>query len=279
MKKYQKILICALLLFFIFGFINIKTAKAISIEDKARIIEEIKAQLVIIIDKITEIQRQLNELIESEETGTIKSITLISPNGEEKWETGKTYDIKWNSSGYPSDSKVQIKLLDERYSQILEQSELNIIETANSGLYNWKIPDALNGHPLYGSLYKIAVYIGEGNEKKSDESDSYFIVSAAVPFYLNMVSPNGGEILKVGEIYTIKWDSLGTENYKASIVLTKSDRVHLTIAEKVPNNSFYNWEISQGLYGSDYKILINIYGSSGNLVVWDSSNYNFTITQ
>lgn len=283
MKKHQKLLISAFLLFFIFGFINVKTAEAITAEDKTRIIEEIKAQLVIIIEKIAEIQRQLNEIIESEEANeeisVVDSISFVSPKGKEKWEVGKNYEIQWTTSGYSSNLKVKIKLIDDRYDQNYIAYELSIAETDNNGAYNWRVPDLLNGYALYGSLYKISVSIGEGDDEKTDTSNNYFTIAQAIPSYLNIISPNGGEILKVGETHTIKWDSLGTENYKASIMLKKSDINYLTVVENIPNNNFYDWEVNQGLYGTDYKILINTYDSSENLVVWDLSNYNFTIIQ
>ncbi len=98
MKKYQKLFIGVILLFFVFGFVNIKIAKAITIE-------EIKSQITTILAKIAEIQKQIDEL-KKEEESTTKSITLISPNGGEKWEVGKTYNIKWNASGFSSDSEV-----------------------------------------------------------------------------------------------------------------------------------------------------------------------------
>jgi len=279
MKKYKKLLIGTVLLILIFGFVGVKEVQAITIEERNRIIEEIRTQIVTMLAKLAEIQRQLNELIEREKASAIKLIVLTAPNGGEKWEVGRTYDIKWNSSGYPSDSKVKIELIDERYDQNSLAYELNITETNNSGVYSWKVPDLLQGFSLYGSLYKIAVSIEKEGEEKSDTTDNYFIIAQAIPSYLNIIFPNGGEVLQVGKTYTIKWDSLGMETYKVSIILKKSDIIHLIIAENIPNNSFYNWKVSQGLFGSDYKMLINIYDNNGNLMAWDSSNYNFTIIQ
>lgn len=272
MKKYQKLLIGIVLLFFIFGFVNIKTVKAMTIE-------EIKAQIVVMLEKIAKIQKQLDELIKNEATQKSKSIAIAFPNGGEKWEVGKTYDIKWNITGYSSDSSVQIKLLDERYDQSSNASEIVITNTTNSGIYSWKIPDLLNGYELYGSLYKIMVYIGEGNDKKSDTSDNYFIITKPMFPYLNVISPNGGESWEAGKSYTIKWDSLGLENYKVHIALERQNITQLIINQDVPNNSYYNWNVPQSLWGSDYKVSISIRDNQWSLMAQDSSNNIFSIVQ
>jgi len=274
MKKYQKIIAITFLLFFAFTFVGVKKAKAITLE-------EIKAQITIILAKIAEIQKQIDELKKEEKSAAPKSITLTSPQGMEKWEVGKTYNIKWDITGYSSDSKVQIKLLNERYDQNSSASEIVITDITNNGLYIWKIPDLLNGYELYGSLYKIAVSVGEGTDKKSDTSDNYFIITKTMYPYLNVISPNGGEALETGKIYKILWDTLGLEDYKVKIVLEQNLQNNfipqLIIAQDIPNNSYYNWEVPKSLFGNNYRILISIRDNQWNLMAEDLSNNDFSI--
>lgn len=272
MKKSQKIIIGIILILFLASFGAVKTAKAATIED-------IKAQIVILLAKIAEIQKQLDELIKSE-SGAEKSIALVSPNGGEIWQNGGIYEIKWTSSGYSSDEKVKIAILDGRRQTTSVDYELDVADTTNSGLYSWTIPLKSEGFALYGGLYKIIVYIGEGASQKSAVSQSYFTISLPVPAYLNLISPNGGEILQTGTSYTIKWDSLGMENYKIKIILKSNEIVYAVIADNIiPNRNFYEWTISQNLYGSGYKIQIEAYNEYGSLVGQAVSNNNFTIIQ
>ena len=233
--------------------------------------------------KIAEIQKQLDELIEKETKIAPKSVALASPIGGEKWEVGKTYDIKWNTTGYSSDSNVQIKLLDTRYEGNSTKSETTIINTTNNGVYSWEIPDLLNGNRLWGSLYKISVSIEEGSDKLSDVSDSYFSITTSEYSYLNVIFPNGGETLKVEETYTIKWDSPGWEGYKVDITLKQNLLAPLaprSIASRITNNSYYDWEIPQNIpAGGYYRISVRIYDNYGNLVAYNQSSNNFSIAR
>ncbi len=272
MKKSQKVIIGAILILFVAFFAGPKTARSITIE-------EIKSQIAVLLVKIAEIQKQLNELIKSETPTVEKSVALISPNGGEIWQNGGTYEIKWASSGYSSAEKVKIAILDDRKQTTSVGYELDVADTANSGFYSWAIPTKLGDFALYGGLYKIVVYIGEGNDKKSAISQSYFTISLPVPAYLNLVSPNGGEILQAGSPYTIKWDSLGMETYKVNITLKTFEQNYVTIASNIPNKNFYEWTVPQNLYGSGYKILIEAYNDYGTLIVQSVSNNNFTVIQ
>jgi len=270
MKKYQKIIILAILIFFAFGFLNIRAARAITLE-------EIKIQLAIILEKIAEIQKQLNELIEQQTAQTPKSITLKLAEGE-KWEVDGTYDIKWESTGYASDEKVKIKLLDERYDESSDAYELGVTETTNSGSCGWTIPTLLEGKELYGSLYRIAVYIGEGENEKSDISGSYLKINKPMFPYINVIYPDGHEFLTIGKSYTIKWDSLGWENYNVKISLKRDNIVRLVIADNIPNNGYYDWEVPGIVQGARYKVTIDIYDFTGYLLATNSSDNYFTIT-
>lgn len=283
--RYKKILTFLFLVLFVSGFVSIQMANAMTLDEIKIQIDAIaikikQLQIDLLTAKIKELQKQLDILIKNEpttSTSTVKSIAIISPN-DETWAAGKTYDIKWESSGYSSETNVQIRLTDDRYDKILPRSNLKIADTTNSGIYSWKVPDLLESYPLYGSLYKIVIDINDGSDEKSDTSN-YFTISQAIPSYLNLISPMDGEILKTGENYIIKWDSLGMENYKINITLQKANSSYTTIANNIDNNSFYEWKVNLGLFGSDYKILIEAYDNNGTLINRDLNDYNFTIIQ
>jgi len=108
---------------------------------------------------------------------TPKSITLISPNGGERWEVGKTYTIRWEAPGYTPDTSVQIALRVAGVDPNLSSGEATIANTKNTGSYTWKIPAQLEGMVLgAGNVYKIIIRIAGGGPGKYDLSDEYFSI-------------------------------------------------------------------------------------------------------
>ena len=109
-------------------------------------------------------------------------VKIISPNGGDVWEVGKTYQIKWDASGYSPTSKVSIGLRDSRYSPNLSSGENTIARNIpNTGSYNFAVPTSmgtLSEGALGGdSVYTIVVYVdGGGAVSKFDESDAPFSI-------------------------------------------------------------------------------------------------------
>lgn len=104
--------------------------------------------------------------------GEIKKsyIKVISPNGEEIWIEGKTYDITWGSSGI---EKVDIQVA--RVGKDLGNVATGI--DAKLGKYSWKIP--IGYVTSLGmskpDLMRIKIYDTE-NQNISDFNDKYFII-------------------------------------------------------------------------------------------------------
>jgi len=121
----------------------------------------------------------------------IKSITILSPNGGEKWQKGSTQTIKWNSSNV---SQIYIKL--RKGSDTYSGSEgvvSNII--SNNGSFQWNIPKTLPD----GSDY--AIRLVEATGAVLDDSDASFsIVSAGLVSFNapEMVYPVDGQNLTYG---------------------------------------------------------------------------------
>lgn len=100
---------------------------------------------------------------------SVTAITVLSPNGGEKYESGKTYDIKWSSN---STKNVDIGLIEgsKESGQGAGYVALNI---PNSGIYKWTIPSSLNT-----GQYRIFVRpVGEGSVE--DTSNSTFTITVA----------------------------------------------------------------------------------------------------
>lgn len=247
------------------SFIGFMPAKAISVSD-------IQAQLAIILAKIVEIQAQLDILKaqEAQSGNTIvtaeKSLSVSAPASGEVFSVGKNSNITWNSSGFSSSAIAQIKLSDGREATDSYYRELTIVSAMpNSGSYTWEIPDLLSGREIFGSLYKIVVYITDGNETKSAAS-SYFSISKPMNPYVKIVSPNGGETWQAGKTYTILWDTLGLSDGKIDIDVINPNGVALydrQAAFNIVNTGQFDWKIPADLFGN-YKIKISAFDKSRN---------------
>ncbi|MFZ2167291.1 MAG: Ser-Thr-rich GPI-anchored membrane family protein [Minisyncoccia bacterium] len=104
---------------------------------------------------------------------TTKSITVIYPNGGETLQAGKTYVVRWNSSGLTDQDNVYIGIQDMN-DTYFSGTTINAGETLiTQGQYNWTIPT------LYkeGSKYKISVYTNR--QTYIDSSDNYFTIQTA----------------------------------------------------------------------------------------------------
>lgn len=97
------------------------------------------------------------------------SITVLSPNGGEKWQKGSTQTIKWNSNNV---SQIYIKL--RKGSDTYSGTEGEVSKTiANTGSLQWTIPTTLPD----GDDYAIRVI--DSTTLNLDDSDAPFSVVAA----------------------------------------------------------------------------------------------------
>jgi hypothetical protein len=94
-------------------------------------------------------------------------------------------------------------------------------------------------------------------------------------------SPNGGEVLNVGQTYTITWTSSGNFT-SCEIILYNSAGIDEVIAGSVPNTGSYNWTVSASgdslnlAVPNQFKITVIPRTSTGGTVA-DSSDAYFTI--
>lgn len=96
------------------------------------------------------------------------SINIISPNGGEKWEVGKTYPIKWESVKV---EKVAIELVGPETKQKI------IVLSDNPGFYNWTIGSDI----VPNDKYKIQVTAYDTYLSVSDLSNDYFSIIPLIP--------------------------------------------------------------------------------------------------
>ena len=93
------------------------------------------------------------------------TITVISPNGNEEWDRGNSYDITWTSNDFTDDVKIELfQLNSEDYSVLISSTD-------NDGSWQWYIPS----EQVIAYDYKIR--ISDANDGSPyDESDAYFSI-------------------------------------------------------------------------------------------------------
>lgn len=110
-----------------------------------------------------------------------KSITVISPNGGEKWVQGKTYPIRWESDGV---EEVDIYLLtydaQGNYVAMTTGGSYPIASNVNSenGSYSWFISTEVAFEDFaYHKVSIVAKDVEIGEIHLSDMSDNYFSIT------------------------------------------------------------------------------------------------------
>jgi len=135
-----------------------------------------------------------------------KVVKVISPNGYEQWEKGKTYNILWEG---PTDVAWSGNSVTINLYKIVNDNLLFVKEIAErlplqiNGSYSWAVPTSLD----LGANYRIRINYGNSNSDNSyDLSDYPFIIKdAEVGQSIQLTYPNGGETFTQGASNIIKW--------------------------------------------------------------------------
>ena len=108
--------------------------------------------------------------------GTLK---VTTPNGGQKWSTGKEYTLKWNKGNAGSFVKIELLKSGKAYKTI-------IVKTKNDGRHRWEIPSSV---PT-GRAYKIKV-TSVSKQTVKDQSDNNFTITKTST--TSSESSSGGE--------------------------------------------------------------------------------------
>jgi len=96
--------------------------------------------------------------------------------------------------------------------------------------------------------------------------------------FVQVVQPNGGEVLNVGSVYRITWNSTSDID-KVTIGYKSCDGCLDWIATNIPNVGYYDWNVFVGnTSNTQFKIYIIGY-DTGVGSITDVSDNNFTVLQ
>lgn len=190
-------------------------------------------------------------------------VDLSSPNTALTFLIGTTQQITWQSMFV---SNVNIE-----YSIDAGVNWINIVSNNISSdgynSYNWTVPNT----PSNLCLIRIS---DASNSTVSDASQSAFYIVAP---YLEMVQPNGGEVLAGGTYFTINWTGYINSNYVNLAYSTNNGGAWNTIATNLYHyngyNNSYNWFIAN-VNSANCRIRVS---QVANPTINDESNNTFTI--
>jgi hypothetical protein len=192
------------------------------------------------------------------------SIKVTTPNGGQKWKTGKSYTLKWTHKVSHYDRvKIQLLKSGKHYKWIST--------SASKFGHRWKIPSTV----ATGNDYKIKI-TSTSDTTVTDTSNKNFTIINSDNSKLTVTAPNGGQKWKAGKSYTLKWTHKKA-GAKVKIQLLKSGKQYKWISKSTKNDGKHVWKIPSAVAtGSVYTIKIT---STSKKTVTDTSNSKFTITK
>lgn len=206
------------------------------------------------------------------ESQTVTKTSVVFPNGGENWSIGKVYGIKWNynsdaSPNEPIPTSISLKKVNGSIeTKILTIAEKNAFTTPGTNIYYWIIPKQIET----GS-YKIEVFVhSQSFSWESDISDNTFSITASTDTSfegIRLTSPIGGELIRAGDVFPIKWEYKSSTALKDGIptviLLQKYDGRFtdvLTIAnvKTLEGENTFNWTVPMLETGMNYRLLIKL---------------------
>ncbi len=175
------------------------------------------------------------------------TITVLSPNGGEKWAAGSTHLISWKSNVL---GKFNIGIIRPGGG-----SDLTAIATNVPGsTYAWTLPD------IQGDLEVIVSSVD--NPNIFDISDSVFHVLLYPPgSFIHVIQPDGGEKWQIGSSHLISWNTNLSGPFVIHLIKANDATANYVLADSVMGTT-WSWKIDTTINGisigpgSDYKIRI-----------------------
>lgn len=218
-------------------------------------------------------------------------ITVSSPNGGETWAIGSTQTISWRWTNWPSSwgdpTKFEFKasIGNHRFYYELRtprgiRIDLSrdggktwttiISTTSNDGSEPWRVIGPSTSNAMI-RVVKLA------NPIIQDTSDRALTIADVTPPTVRVISPNGGEVWRIGAAYEIKWiasDNVGITKIDI-FYSTDGGRSWRTIATSIKNTGSYIWKVPN-TPSTNCLVRVDAHDTAGNKGS-DTSDRAFTI--
>jgi hypothetical protein len=198
------------------------------------------------------------------------SCEVISPNGGEVLPSGSKWRISWIAPSNAEKFKIFYSL-NNGLTWVLAHSE----QYVTGFMYDWDVPVPKKNET--NCRVKVIGYNSIGQKVSSDRSDASFTIEG-----VKLESPNGGETLITGDIFTITWETNATKRVVAKVKLfyTKNNGVTwlpMTTIEG-SNPGTYDWIVpSLTKAKKNCKVKVVLRDSEGNTIGTDISDDVFTM--
>tara|TARA_A100001015_G_scaffold321663_1_gene453832 strand:+ start:5617 stop:8082 length:2466 start_codon:yes stop_codon:yes gene_type:complete len=193
------------------------------------------------------------------------NLTLLNPNGNEKYKVGESIDIIW------SIKKIYDKTIDIYFSTDGGNNwKIIKINAPNSGKYKWTVNEDLN------SSTKCKVKVQSNIDKNIfDVSDGMFSIDGIIETF-NIITPNGGDLVYSGTSTFIYWENIKNQTTKVNLFYSIDNGKNWKLIEnEVENNGVYNWVVPPSINFSN-KCLVKIVSTKNSKFI-GMSDQVFTI--
>jgi hypothetical protein len=224
---------------------------------------------------------------------TSSEIEIVSPNGGESLVVGGTYSIEYKAK-HTGANTFNIYLTQD-YPEVSKKKGINssmfIGSTADSQRFSYTIPASIASWPGLGGGYRIMICGVENSRRNNNctirgiSDESFKIVRSGGNTgntgptgnrpdedritrsqyrKINIKTPNGGEMLRAGETYKIKWTGGFPGTTVDFSLLTNDggysggfhDAVFTRILSDVANDGEVEWTVPEDIDLSTYKLLV-----------------------
>jgi|GEM_PF-1141504 len=194
----------------------------------------------------------------SDDPFKIASLSVLTPNGGEHYQTDSTKTISWSASSNISNINIELSL-DGGNSWVTVASDQNAADT-----YRWSIGNT----PSSQALIRVS---DANNTNIYDVSDATFSIE-----HLQLTAPNGGEFLMVDSTVAITWNSSAVTNVKLEYS-TNNGFIWNVITASVPASAgSYNWTVPDN---STRQALVRVSDADNPAAnIYDQSDTTFTIS-
>ncbi len=157
------------------------------------------------------------------------NITVVTPNGGERWQSGTNQTIEWISENI---ANVKIDYTTNNGQQWITIAA----STPSTGFYYWQNIPSHNSN-----LCKVRVSDADDNQP-TDVSDNVFTITNQLTKSISILIPSGGEEWQAGTTENITWTSVGISNVKIEFT-SNNGLTWNTIESNNPNTGAYEWAV------------------------------------
>ncbi len=180
----------------------------------------------------------------------------------------------------------QFSIIDAQHTQLINGGDRVYVEHTTEGTFNgnnggaewimeWIAPSTDIGPVTFYAAGNAA------NGKNDTEGDFIYttatLLGAPSDPIVTLTTPNGGEVLRAGEKFTIKWDSVNAFSHDLLVQLNGVNDIPKTIVTGLGGDiRDFQWQIPSNFATTQGRIIVVAQGSAGRADT-DVSNRDFTI--